>query len=67
VKFGRIHSTAKLIDFPTLVNKNLRLRIRNLPDPLPPDWSAAASRSRLTRMAGRATISGRYRKLSRRR
>jgi hypothetical protein len=38
MKFGRFHSTAKLIDFPRLVNKNLRLRIRNLPDPLPPDW-----------------------------
>ena len=38
MKFGRIHSTAKLIDFPKLVNKNLRLKVRALPDPLPPDW-----------------------------
>jgi hypothetical protein len=38
MKFGRFHSTAKLIDFPKLGNRNLRLRIRSLPDPLPPDW-----------------------------
>ena len=38
MKFGHFHSTAKLIDFPKLAHRNLRLKVRYLPDPLPPDW-----------------------------